>query len=105
MTQEPVIRPMVKKSLVCYNTERIPEFIDMAFRTATSGRPGPVYLEIPVDVLNAQTKASGVKKPCTQGKSFPVDLEKAGQILDMIGAGPKACGNCRNRRVAVRRGG
>ena len=89
MTQEPVIRPMVKKTLVCHNTERIPEFIDMAFRTATSGRPGPVYLEIPVDVLNAQTKISGVKKPCTQGKSFPVDLEKAGLILDMIGQAQK----------------
>jgi len=44
MTQLPVIAPMVKKALVCHNVERIPEFIDMAFRYAENGRPGPIYL-------------------------------------------------------------
>ena len=41
MRQAPVIEPMVKKALVCQQTERIPEFIDVAFRTAAGGRPGP----------------------------------------------------------------
>ena len=86
MAQEPVIKPMVKKSFVCHNTERIPEFIDMAFRTAASGRPGPVYLELPVDVLNGETGVSGVKKPGTRVDSHPVDLEKADLILEMIGS-------------------
>ena len=53
MYQEPVIAPMVKQALVCQKPERVPEFVDLAFRTACSGRPGPVYLEFPVDVLNA----------------------------------------------------
>ena len=53
MSQLPVIEPMVKKALVCHIPERIPEFIDMAFRAAMSGRPGPVYLELPCNVLNA----------------------------------------------------
>ena len=54
MRQAPVIEPMVKKALVCHTPERVGEFIDMAFRIAVSGRPGPVYLEFPVDILNAQ---------------------------------------------------
>ena len=39
MRQAPVIEPMVKKALVCHKTERIPEFLDLAYRTAMSGRP------------------------------------------------------------------
>jgi len=84
MRQAPVIEPMVKKALVCHKPERIPEFIDAAFRTAISGRPGPVYLELPVDALNADVNPAGVKKPHTVMASRPVDLEKAEQIIAMI---------------------
>jgi acetolactate synthase-1/2/3 large subunit len=37
MPQEPVIAPMVKKTFVCQKAERVPEYVDMAFRTAASG--------------------------------------------------------------------
>ena len=84
MRQAPVIEPMVKKALVCHKTERIPEFIDLAFRTAGSGRPGPVYLELPVDVLNAQVPPDTVKRPNTSIASRPVDVPKAGQLMDML---------------------
>jgi acetolactate synthase-1/2/3 large subunit len=84
MRQAPVIEPMVKKALVCHQPERIPEFIDAAFRNATSGRPGPVYLELPVDALNANVNPAIVKKPHTVISSRPVDLEKAEQIIAMI---------------------
>lgn len=84
MRQEPVIAPMVKKALVCHKAERVPEFIDIAFRTASSGRPGPVYLEFPVDVLNASVSQSSVSEMETDVTSHPVDLEKAEQILDRI---------------------
>lgn len=84
MRQLPVIEPMVKKALVCHKTERIPEFVDFAFRTAASGRPGPVYLELPVDVLNATVGSDTIKKPHTIVESRPVDLTKVEQILSMI---------------------
>jgi len=84
MRQEPVIAPMVKKALVCHKAERVPEFMDIAFRTASSGRPGPVYLEFPVDVLNASVSQSSVSEMKTDVTSHPVDLEKAEQILERI---------------------
>jgi acetolactate synthase-1/2/3 large subunit len=34
-------------------TERLPEFIQRAFQTALSGRPGPVVLALPEDMLSA----------------------------------------------------
>ncbi|MEN8243749.1 MAG: thiamine pyrophosphate-binding protein [Thermodesulfobacteriota bacterium] len=84
MDQEPVIRPMVKKTLVCQKTERVPEFFDQAFRYATSGRPGPVYLEIPVDVLNGTVERNSVKKLGTQVTSRTTDPGKAGEMLSMM---------------------
>jgi len=85
MCQVPVISPMVKKAFVCYNPERIPEFIDLAYRTAATGRPGPVYLELPVDVLNAQADPGKIKKIHTDVNSHPADLDKVGELIEMIG--------------------
>jgi acetolactate synthase-1/2/3 large subunit len=33
------------------HVERIPDLVDKAVRTALTGRPGPVYLELPIDVM------------------------------------------------------
>ncbi len=84
MRQAPVIEPMVKKALVCHKTERIPEFIDLAYRTAISGRPGPVYLELPVDVLNNQVNPAAVKRTHTGIQSRPVDPHQCQQIIDLL---------------------
>jgi acetolactate synthase-1/2/3 large subunit len=84
MYQAPVVEPMVKKALICHKPERIPEFLDLAYRTAMSGRPGPVYLEYPVDVLNAFTDAEQVKHTATLAPSRPVDHENAPRLVDMI---------------------
>jgi len=84
MRQLPVIEPLVKKTLCCQKTERIGEFIDLAYRTAASGRPGPVYLEIPVDIWSGEVEESAVKKVSTVTESRAVDLEKAGVLLKML---------------------
>jgi len=84
MFQEPVIAPMVKKTLVSQKTERIPEFVDLAFRLATSGRPGPVYLEIPVDVLNTTIEETAVKQIRTRVDSKPVDRRGAAKAIAML---------------------
>lgn len=84
MSQLPVIEPMVKKALVCHVPERIPEFIDMAFRTAMSGRPGPVYLELPCDVLNATVDPAKVKKYNTTLSSKPVDRENTRKVAELL---------------------
>src|SRR3990170_1419342 len=51
MPQLEMMRPITKWSRTVYHSERIAEFTAMALRQATSGRPGPVYLELPIDVL------------------------------------------------------
>ncbi|HDP80805.1 MAG TPA: thiamine pyrophosphate-binding protein [Spirochaetes bacterium] len=84
MVQWPVITPMVKKALVCYKAERIKEFVDMAYRACISGRPGPVYLELPIDITNTMVDPDMVKKVKTIPEARVVDLAKASALMDMI---------------------
>ncbi|WDE13840.1 acetolactate synthase 3 large subunit [Thalassomonas haliotis] len=50
-------RPIVKHSFNCRNMEEIPNIIAKAFYIANSGRPGPVVVELPKDMLIPQNKA------------------------------------------------
>ena len=45
-----VSRPVVKHSYTVFNAEDIPKIIKEAFYVATSGRPGPVVIDIPKDM-------------------------------------------------------
>ncbi|TXT53193.1 MAG: putative acetolactate synthase large subunit [Promethearchaeota archaeon] len=47
----PSFRPVTKWTGYCYETARLPEYVNMAFRIATTGRPGPVMLLVPFDVI------------------------------------------------------
>jgi acetolactate synthase-1/2/3 large subunit len=51
-----VMRPITKWADACYDTKRIPEYIELAIRHAVSGIPGPAFLEIPMDVFMGQTE-------------------------------------------------
>jgi acetolactate synthase-1/2/3 large subunit len=51
MDQLSVIKPLVKWARRVENAERIPAAIHEAMTRARSGKPGPVYVEIPTDVL------------------------------------------------------
>jgi len=45
------------------NPKRIPEMVRKAFRMATSGKPGPVQLDIPEDVIYAEVDEAQVSLP------------------------------------------
>src|SRR5262245_61041583 len=46
-----LMRSITKWSVQVPETRRIPEYIDAAFRVAQSNLPGPVFLEMPLDLL------------------------------------------------------
>ncbi len=48
-----LFKAVTKWNAVVSCWERIPELVQRAFRVATSGRPGPVHLDFPADVLFA----------------------------------------------------
>jgi thiamine pyrophosphate-dependent acetolactate synthase large subunit-like protein len=61
--QVAAMRPVTKWAERVYQTERIPEMIGLAFRMALSGKPGPVYLDLPGDVLYRSVEEEAVKWP------------------------------------------
>ncbi len=68
------------------HTERIPEYVAMAFRHAKDSTPGPVYLEIPTDLLFAEVEDEKILFPSnyrTEAIPYgdPVLIEKAAELL------------------------
>ena len=51
-----ISRPVVKHSFLVKRAEDIPEIIKKAFYIASTGRPGPVVIDVPKDVVNPLNK-------------------------------------------------
>src|SRR5207302_10688971 len=49
-----MFRPVTKQAILINKPERIPELVRGALRAAMTGRPGPVFVEIPRDVLSGK---------------------------------------------------
>ncbi len=94
MTQEcrqtEMLRPAAKELIRVELTSRIPELVRRAFAVATSGRPGPVVLDVPEDVahgehefgtadfyLDAETAAA----PAHRTRPAEADVERAAKLL------------------------
>ncbi len=83
--------------------ERIPEYVSHAFHTATAGRPGPVVLALPEDMLFSQAAVADVAKHhVIRAAPAGADIAKASALLEkarspfvIIGGGGwtrEACG-------------
>ena len=58
-----LMRSITKWSVTVPETRRIPDFLAAAFRKATTGVPGPVFLEMPLDVLMGMEDTAGLDMP------------------------------------------
>jgi thiamine pyrophosphate-dependent acetolactate synthase large subunit-like protein len=63
--QVAIMRPVTKWADRVYEARRIPDYIDLAFRTALAGKPGPVYLDFPGDVLFQEVEDEDVTPTAT----------------------------------------
>jgi acetolactate synthase-1/2/3 large subunit len=57
LDQMSFFRPITKHCAIAQSTDEIPDVVEKAFRALRSGRPGPVVLEFPDDVLAGSTTA------------------------------------------------
>src|SRR5712664_2376132 len=58
-----LFKPITKLALEVNKTERIPEMLHYAFRAALADKCGPVFLDIPRDLLDDQTIAGEALRP------------------------------------------
>ena len=95
---------LTKWSRLVKTLEEIPDVIAEGFHWARSGRPGPVMIDIPTDLLKAKMEFSGPKtfKPharpsdnhgeSTFGETLITLLEQARKPVALVGAGAKLSG-------------
>ncbi len=86
MEQVALLRPITKWSVSIRETARIPELLTQAIRIALSGRPGPVFVEVPFDVLFSLVEDDDVKFPTnyrTPARTYgdPQAIEAAAKLL------------------------
>jgi acetolactate synthase-1/2/3 large subunit len=80
------LRPITKFSEQVKRTDRIADYVSIAFRHAMSGVPGPVYLEMPIDVVNGKAEEDDIKFPeryRTEARAYgdPEYIQKAIDII------------------------
>ena len=63
LDQVAMVTPITKWAHRVTHTERISDLTTQALRIARSGRPGPVFLELPIDVLFARVDEARATKP------------------------------------------
>jgi len=81
-----VMRPITKYADACYESYRIPEYVELAIRHAISGTPGPAFLEIPMDIFMGQVEDDNVIVPrirTTAPRTSPdrVEVREALELL------------------------
>jgi acetolactate synthase-1/2/3 large subunit len=83
-----LMSPITKFAATVPSTERVADMIAMAAREAFNGATGPVYLEIPRDVLDREVDVSkavlpqpGKYRASTRSIGDPHDIEKLADIL------------------------
>jgi acetolactate synthase-1/2/3 large subunit len=79
-----LFKPITKWAGVCAHTARIPELVALAFRQALARPCGPVYLELPMDVLFDEAAADREPAPArvtTRAFGDPDAIERAAALL------------------------
>lgn len=76
--------PLCKWAAVIEEPERTAEYVARAYHVALSGRPGPVVLGLPANILKAKVKSeSGAIWPLPTAKSAP-DPEQVGAVAEAL---------------------
>lgn len=84
LDQVAIMRPVTKWAERVYETRRIPELIDTAFRMAWAGKPGPVYIDLPTDVLFNSIEEDTVVWPRHVGPRRSRPLADAAQVASAV---------------------
>jgi acetolactate synthase-1/2/3 large subunit len=75
--QTAIYRPFVKRAWHVHRVEDLPRLTERAFWTATSGRPGAVLLNVPMDLFSRPVPARLAAAYPLVGQSTPADLPAA----------------------------
>ena len=78
--------PITKHNYLVRNINELPQVIADAFRIAQSGRPGPVWIDIPKDVQTAEIDISELPEPGGRAATPEFSAESVSAAAAMINA-------------------
>lgn len=81
-----IMRPVTKWADRVLEARRIPEYIALAFRHAMSGKPGPIYLDLPGDVLYKDVDEKDVVWPKSYAAANARSAADEESIAAIVGA-------------------
>jgi len=80
-----VLEPVTKQSFVAHDVERLPRILRRAFQKAVSGRPGPVHVDVPMDVQGAvadvELPEPTQHRPHSRPAGAPETVTEAAELL------------------------
>jgi len=79
-----VVKPMTKYAVMVRNSSEILQILDQAYFEATTGRPGPVWIDIPLDIQGAFIEEASLKGFTGKVGTLPPtkeDIETFKQLL------------------------
>ncbi len=99
----PIVRPITKAAYAIKKPEEIPIVLEEAYQIATEGRPGPVLIDIPMNIQNqevGEVRLQGIKREDKVNKKeikdffkdFLNELETSKKPLVLAGRGINASG-------------
>jgi acetolactate synthase I/II/III large subunit len=96
--------PITKWATTVHRADRLPEFVARAVRVATSGRPGPVMLALPADILAEEIEEKESRLSAGRPRSVP-DPEDVEDVVRRLVAARRpvviAGGGARHAREAL----
>jgi acetolactate synthase-1/2/3 large subunit len=90
-----IMSPITKFAATVPSTARVADMVSMAFRECLNGAPGPSFLEIPRDILDAKVDGSTARVPAaghyrasTRSLGDPDDIQR---LADLLVAAERPC--------------
>src|SRR5262247_2854288 len=86
--QVDLLRPITKGAWTVSETRQIPEVLTTAIRTALTGRPGPVFVEIPVDLLmtSIEDRFAPIPTRYVHRAAVAPDADSVETLMGLLGA-------------------
>ncbi len=84
-SQWEIYRPFVKKAWRVHDPSMLPDILSRAFSLAVTGRPGPVFIDVPMDLLSRPVDLpipdAAARRPAGRILGDPAEVERALDLL------------------------
>lgn len=85
-----IYKPVTKLSVCINDATTAPRIMERAMRTAFAGRPGPVHLNLPVNVAR-QRLPKVLLNPSYKSESSPVEVAKIDRLCELLTKARQPC--------------